>query len=110
MSAIPFHWLDGSTITISATSTSSDNPLLPAGKIPTGRFQLRFFNAGTVTVFIKKGASGVAATATTADMPIGPGATEVLTVSNLQASPITSIGAITTTTAATLYVTIGAGI
>jgi FtsP/CotA-like multicopper oxidase with cupredoxin domain len=102
-----FHWLDGATVTVSATGASSDNPLL---KVPTGRFQLRFYNAGTVTVFVKKGAGGVAAVATTADLPIAPGATEVFTVNNNPSAPITSIGAITAGTAATLYVTSGAGI
>lgn len=105
-----FHWLDGTTVAISATTSSSDNPLTPAGKIPTGKFQLRFYNAGAVAVFIKKGVNGVAATATTADLPIAPGATEVLTVSNNPSSPITSMAAITASSTATLYMTIGAGI
>lgn len=106
MDGYPFHWLEGATTTISATGTSSDNALL---KVPTGKFQLRFYNSGTVTVFIRKGSNGVAAVATAADLPIAPGSVEVLTVNNNPSAPITSIGAITAGTAATLYVTVGAG-
>lgn len=103
----PFHWLDGATVTVSVTTVSSDNALL---KVPSGRTQLRFYNAGAVPVFIRRGNSGVAATATIADMPIAPGATEVLTVSNIPSAPVTSIGAITGSSTATLYITTGAGI
>jgi FtsP/CotA-like multicopper oxidase with cupredoxin domain len=103
----PFHWLDGATVTASVTTSSSDNPLL---KVPTGRTQLRFYNAGSVPVFVRKGSGGVAATATTADLPIAPGSIEVLSVVNSPSAPITSIGAITASGAATLYITTGAGI
>lgn len=103
----PFHWLDAATVTCSVTTSPGDFPLL---RIPTGKLQLRFYNAGAVPVFIRKGSGGVAAVATTADMPIAPGATEVLTVNNNPSAPITSIGAITGSSTATLYITPGAGL
>jgi hypothetical protein len=103
-----FNWLEAGTITVSATTTSSDNPL--GGKVPAGRFQLRVYNAGAVPVFIRKGSGGAAATAVLTDMPIAPGAVEVLSVDNSPSAPITSIGAITGSGTATLYVTIGEGL
>ena len=103
----PFLWLDGATVAVSVASASSDNPLL---KIPTGEAQLRFYNAGPAAVFVKKGTGGVSATATTADFPIAPGSVEVLTVNNNPKAPITSVGAITASGAATLYITTGAGL
>jgi FtsP/CotA-like multicopper oxidase with cupredoxin domain len=103
----PFHWLDGATVVANATTSSTDYPLL---KVPTGRTQLRFYNAGAVPVFIRKGSGGVAATATVTDLPIAPGSIEVLSVVNSPNAPITSIGTITASGSATLYITTGVGI
>ena len=103
-----FTWLEGGTITVSATTISSDNPL--GGKVPAGRFQIRVYNAGAVPVFVRKGSAGVPATAAVTDMPIAPGAVEVLSVDNSPSAPITSLGAITGSGTATLYVTIGEGL
>jgi len=101
-----FHWSDGRTLTIAATTASLDTPL-PWGI--TGDYTIRVYNAGTVPVFIRKGTNGVAATATVADFPVAPGESRVLRVMNNPGAPVTSLAAITAATAATLYVTAGMG-
>jgi hypothetical protein len=109
----PFHWLEGATVSLSATSTSG-NVALP--KMPTGRVQIRVHNKGPNTAFIAKGTdSTIAATlpngAAPGAMPIPSGAVEVLTLNNTDKSPITHIAAICASTeTATLYFTVGAGI
>lgn len=103
----PFHPIDGSTVTCSVTTTSGDFPFI---KTQQGRHQIRFYNAGAVPVFWRKGSGGVAATAVVTDTPIAPGATEVFTVNNTDKSPITSVGIITGSSTATVYVTQGDGI
>lgn len=109
MDLLPFHALDGATITISAT-TSSGNTNLPMDKMPTGKVQIRFYNAGLVPVFWRKSIAGVSGTALVAsDTPIAPGSVEVFTLNNNPNAPVTGIAAITGSSTATLYATLGAG-
>lgn len=106
MSMNPFHWLEDATASIT-TANSSANVALK--KMPTGRVQIRIYNAFTSPVFIRKGTdSTVAATAT--DLPIAPGATEVLTLNNNPSAPITHVAMISPTGSGTVYVTTGTGI
>lgn len=103
----PFLWIDDATTTISVSTTSANGALL---KAPNGSdFQIRVYNAGTVPVFIQKGANSTV-TATTADLPLAPGALEVLTVRNTAANPTTHIAAIAASGTATLYITTGIGL
>ena len=100
----PFHPIPGSTISISATTSSAS----AAFKISrTDRFQVRLYNAGAATVFVNRGGSSVAAT--TSSMPIPSGAVEVLTFDNHPADPVTHVAAITASGTATLYATQGEG-
>lgn len=102
----PFAWLDGATLTLSATTTSSNGALL---KVPTGEFQIRLCNEGSSTVFIRKGGDSTVV-ATTADLPVLSGGVEVLTINNHPDAPISYIAAITGTGTATLHITTGLGI
>ena len=102
----PFHWLDGSTVSISATSASAQVAL---AKQPTGRFQLRIYNAGPSATFIKKGADSTVTAATT-DFPIPSGGVEVFTVNNTPAAPMGNVAAICAGSGtATVYFSIGLG-
>jgi hypothetical protein len=107
MSLAPFHWLESATVSIAATTAGTDRAAL--AKLPTGKVQIRLYNAGAGIVFIRKGADATA-TASVADLPIAPGSVEILTLSNNPASPITYIAAISASGSNTLYVTTGAGI
>lgn len=102
----PFHWLEGATASISATTSSAN---VAIGKPPTGAFQIRVHNAGSSTAFIAKGTSS-SVTAATTGLPVPSGAIEVLTLNNTEKSPITHMAAITATGTATVYFTTGAGI
>lgn len=64
--------------------------------------QVRLYNSGSVSVFVRWGTSDQ--TAVTTDMAIGPGATEVFTKQNA-----TKIAAITASGSATLYIISGTG-
>ena len=90
----PLAFTPGSTVNIAAT-TSSNSATLAAGMV------VRVYNAGTVPVFIKFGA-----TATTSDTPIPPGIVEVFT----DPSGATTVAAITASGTATVYFTSGQGI
>lgn len=68
--------------------------------------QVRVMNNGTATVWIKFGASNVAATLA-ADHPVGPGATEIFTVAEGVAPYVAAIAAGAT---GKIYFTPGAGI
>lgn len=108
----PFHPKATSTVSISATTASSNVAL---AKVPTGSFQVRVHNAGASTAFIARGTdSTVAATvpsgATPGSMPVPAGAVEVLTFNSPDAAPITHVAAITAGGAATIYFTVGEGI
>ena len=101
----PFHPVVGSTVSISATTSSSATAL---SSVPVGRFHLRIFNAGSATVFITRGGSTVAAT--TSSYPVPSGAIEVITINNPDANPVTHVAAITASGTATVYFTVGWGI
>lgn len=93
----PFAPVDRATYTISVTTSNTATTLTQA---PTGQqFQVMLYNAGSVVVFVRFGD-----VATTADIPIAPGATTVLTSSAGQ-----TMGAITGSSTATLYATVGSG-
>lgn len=103
----PFHWQDGATVTITAGTTGTDRGALL--KMPTGKTQIRIYNAGTTTVFMKKGTDATVTAALT-DFPVAAGAVEVLTLTNLVASPVSHFAAIVASGSATLYITTGQGI
>lgn len=104
----PFHWLEDATIKISATTTSANQALK---RMPTGKAQIRVYNAGTTLAFIRKGTdSNVAASASNPDLPIAPGAIEVLTLNNRERTPITHIAAVFASGSGDVYVTVGDGI
>jgi hypothetical protein len=93
----PFAPIDRATYTISVTTSNTATTLTQAPLAE--QFQVMLYNAGSVVVFVRFG--GVA---TTADVPIAPGATTVLTSSAGQ-----TLGAITGSSTATLYCTVGSG-
>jgi hypothetical protein len=105
----PFHWLEDATVKIAATTAGTDRGALK--KMPTGRVQIEIYNAGSVAVFIRKGTDAtVTASSSNPDKPIGPGVTEVLTLINRPAAPVTHIAAVTASGTADVYITVGAGI
>ena len=71
---------------------------------------VRLYNAGSATVFFKAGPAGV--TAATTDTPLPSGAIEVfnLTPTVDTAGGCSHIAAITASSTATLYITVGQGI
>lgn len=87
------------TKTISATTTSSSQTFSATGAAAT---QVRVYNAGSVTAFIRW--SLTSATAVTTDMPIAPGTIELFNKGLND-----TVAAITAAGAATLYVTAGEG-
>jgi hypothetical protein len=101
-----FSPLAGATVTLSAGAASSSVAL--AGP-PSGSFQVRIHNAGSATAFVRFGAADIEASAD-ADLPVPPGAVEVMTLDNPARDPITHAAAITETGSATLYVTPGRGL
>ena len=94
----PFLPIDRATYTISATTSNTATTLTQAPAAGS-QFQVMLYNSGSVTVFVRFG--GVA---TTADVPIAPGLTTVLTSYAGQ-----TLGAITGSGTATLYATVGSG-
>lgn len=105
----PFHWLEDATVKIAATTSGTDRAALK--RTPTGRVQIEIYNSGAVPVFIRKGSDAtVTASASNPDKPIGPGVTEVLTLINRPAAPVTHIAAVTASGTADVYITVGAGI
>ncbi len=104
----PFVPNDASTVTISATATNATTALVNPGK---GPYQVRLYNSGFKTVFIRFGTSN-AVTAALTDIPVPPGALEIITLEGgVPASPITHVAAICAATeVTTLYVTTGFGI
>jgi hypothetical protein len=94
----PFRPVANGTLTLSAT-TSSSRVQVSAVAVPQ---EYRIYNAGTVAVFIEDGNSAVTAN-TTADVPIAPGAIEVLTLAGTHVAGITASGT------ATIYITPGDG-
>ena len=74
------------TVTLSATTTTSRVAI--SGSDSPGEY--RVYNAGTVAVFIRTGNSSVNAVVT--DMPLAPGALEVLTLRGTHVAGITASG------------------
>lgn len=99
----------GNTVSRATTSVTS-RVLLGGQPIPQGeRFQVRIYNGGPDTAFIRFGSSTV--NATTADVPIPSGAIEVMTFTVPdQVTTGAYMAAITASGTATLYFTTGVGI
>lgn len=94
-----FKPLPGQTKTISATTSSSSVNFVAQGKSR----QVRIFNSGSSTVFIRFG-KGTAAALVASDMAIPSGAIEVFNLGLYD-----TIAGITATSTATVYVTLGEG-
>jgi hypothetical protein len=90
----------GPTVTLAVTGTTARVQVQPS---PPGSRHLRIYNSGTVAVFLQCGDSTVVATVA-AGMPVAPGSVEV--VGNGQ----TWCAGISAGTAATVYLTPGAGL
>lgn len=99
----------GNTVSLSASSVSS-RVLLGGQPSPAGqRFQVRIYNGGPDTAFIRFGDSTV--TAATMDVPVPSGAIEVMSLTvpdNVTTGAY--MAAITASGTATLYFTTGVGI
>lgn len=94
----------GSTVKLTATTSTGAVALTGAdGKL---KRQVRLYNAGSVVVFVKIGASGV--TAATTDMPLAPGVPELITVQDANGSARYLAG-ITVSGSADVYATVGEG-
>jgi hypothetical protein len=105
MTMNPFHPTSGGTVSLSATSTTGAVAL---ALVPGGQFQIRYYNKGPNTVFVKRGTSTVTAALT--DYPLPSGIVEVVTVNNPDAGGVTHIAGICAATeTATLYISIGSG-
>ena len=90
-----------------ACSTSSDRVQI-VGIIGTPLMQVRLYNSGSVTVFVKFG--GASVTAAVTDLPIPAGTVEVLSCKGYGSTHITYIAGITASSTATLYITSGEGV
>jgi hypothetical protein len=102
-----FRPLDRETRTLAATTASSVDKLRSTtDKI--GSRHVRLVNAGNVLAFVRFGVSSPSAVlaATSADIPLPPGITEVLSAPD----DATHVAVITASSATTIYVTIGEGI
>ena len=95
MSNRPFQ-ADGATITLAVTTSSAGSTAAP-----TNSAQVRVYNAGPNLCFIRFGQGTM--TATTSDMPLAVGATEIFTKGGAS-----GVAAICGTGTATVYVTPGA--
>jgi len=96
----------GQTKSLSVTTTSASVALgMSQGPV---RLQVRIYNAGGSTAFVRFGSSAGTVTAVTTDMPVPAGAIEVFTVFNTDGYTITA-AAITSAGTATLYFTAGTG-
>jgi hypothetical protein len=87
-----------SSTSISASTTSAGSAGNLAGECP----QVRLYNSGAVTVFVRWGVG--AQTALTTDMALAPGSVEAFTKQNAD-----TLAAITSSGEATLYVICGTG-
>lgn len=108
--ADPFHWANGSTTTL---VTGAASAYAAFTKLPNGKGQFRYYNAGSTVAFLRKMNQAdvdAAVAATAADFPLPPGITEVLTLSNRDASPIVGLAIISPGGAGTVYFTPGDGI
>lgn len=86
----------GATKTLSGSTNSSFVTLL-------SQRQIRFYNAGSVPVFVRWGVGAQTAVAAT-DMPIAPGAIEVFSKGDAD-----TLAGITASGTATVYITAGDG-
>lgn len=94
----------GTTVKLAATTSSASVSLTGAdGKL---KRQVRLYNAGSVVVFIKVGASGL--TATVDDMPLVPGMAELITVQDANGVQ-RHLAGITASGSADVYATVGEG-
>jgi len=89
----------GPTVTLAVTGTTASVQVQATSASPA----IRIYNAGTVPVFLNCGVSGVTATIA-AGLPIAPGTVEVI------GSGQTYCAGISGGTAATVYLTPGAGL
>jgi len=75
---------------------------------PSGPFQLRLYNALASAVFYRVGDSSVQATS--ADVPLPPGAVEIITVRNADARPDTHIAFVAASGSGSVYASTGNGL
>lgn len=101
----PFHWLEGTTVSITNNNSSGNVAL---AKRPTGPFQIRIYTPCATPVFIRKGTDSTVTAAAT-DLPIAPGSVEVLTLLNDPTAPITYMAMISPSGSCTIYFTTGIG-
>lgn len=100
MSSIQSFTLNGATVTLSAT-TGAPTPTA----ISPREGSIRVYNAGAVTAFLRSGIGTADATATTSHTPIAAGTVEAFSIPTNH----THISAITASSTATVYVTVGNG-
>lgn len=93
----------GSTANINVSASSQQVSL----GAPSGREQVRIFNAGTATVFVNFGPSGVTASSDNG-YPVPAGAVEVVTIPDFGAVPFAA--AIAAGATGLVYFTPGAGL
>ena len=91
----------GATVNISASNSSGNVQVRSANG---SSRHCRFFNAGTVTVFVEFGETNSVVATTSASMPIAAGSTEVISCR------FPYVAAITAASTATLYITPGEGL
>lgn len=94
---------DSKDVSSSSSSTGTSGSVIDRGTIG-GHQVMRVYNAGTAVVFVRWGTG--AQTATTADMPVVPGAVEVFA----KAPADDTFAGITASSTATVYITCGEGI
>lgn len=101
----PFSPVDDATTTISASTSTA------AGAIkqqPSGKHQLRLYNATGQRAFYALGSSAVTAAIT--DVPIPDGVIEVITVENADAARLTHLAVILASGSGSFYISTGRGI
>jgi hypothetical protein len=101
----PFRAAAGKTKNIDVSSSNQSVKLWETGEATK---QVRVKNSGTADAFIAFGSSTIAAT-TTLDMPVGPGVTEVFTVSSNNGAPLYA-AAIAAGSTGKIYFTPGVGL
>jgi hypothetical protein len=93
----------GDTATLAVTQTTGSVAMVVPAAVPLGALNVRIYNAGANVAFIQMGSSSVVAT--TAKMPIPPGAVEVFSLAGNTHIAAICAGGLTTT----LYFTAGHG-
>ena len=97
----PFRPAGGQTVNVNVAATSG-NVQVTSGS---GLVQIRVHNDGSATAWIKHGIDNTVAATTTADIPVGPGARDILTLQG----PVW-MAAIAAGTTGKIYFTPGEGI